>query len=174
MTKYRICSYHLGILQRDILKLESVQCRFARFVLIDYARLSSVASMLQKVGWPTLEQCRDSLKIFMLYKIIYIDYDESLIRKENSTWGYFQRYYVAPMRINAYIIITLFYHLLHIREWSILPNCVSKPVKSAKYIIHCISFLRHFIEMYVYCYYRYTLCFLYQYHHIHKLGIPRV
>ena len=96
----------------------------------------------------------------MLYIIIHIDYDEALIRKENSTWGYFQRYYVAPMRINAYIIITLFYHLLHTRKCNILPNYASKPVKSAKYIIHCISFLRHFMELDVYCYCRYALCSL--------------
>ena len=47
-------------LQRDILKLESIQRRSARFVLNDYARLSSVTSMLQKLGWPTLEQHKDS------------------------------------------------------------------------------------------------------------------
>ena len=47
-------------LQRDILKLESIQRRSARFVLNDYARLSSVTSMLQKLGWPTLKQHKDS------------------------------------------------------------------------------------------------------------------
>ena len=35
-------------LQRDIVKLESVQLRSARFVLNNYASLSSVTSMLQK------------------------------------------------------------------------------------------------------------------------------
>ena len=53
-------------LQKDILKLESVQRRSARFVLNDYARLSSVTNMLQRLGWSTLEQRRNSLK-FLCY-----------------------------------------------------------------------------------------------------------
>ena len=48
-------------LQKDILKLEYVQCRSARFVLNDYARLSSVTNMLQRLGWSTLEQRRNIL-----------------------------------------------------------------------------------------------------------------
>ena len=59
-------------LQKDILKLESIQRRSARFVLNDYTRLSSVTSMIQKLGWPTLKQRRDNTNIIMLYKIIHI------------------------------------------------------------------------------------------------------
>ena len=84
-------------------------------------------------------QCRDSLKIFMLYRIIHLDDDEALIRKENYTWGYFQRYDVAPIRIIAY---NNNYHDSFLPSSTyksgtyVLPNYVSKPVKSAKYIIH--------------------------------------
>ena len=56
-------------LQKDILKLESIQRKLARFVLNDYARLSSVTSMIQKLGWPTLKQRRDNTKIIILYVI---------------------------------------------------------------------------------------------------------
>ena len=42
------------------------------------------------------------IKIFMQYKIIYgivhIDYDEVLVRKENSSRGHSQRCYVPPMK----------------------------------------------------------------------------
>ena len=110
---------------KRILKLESVQRRSARFVLNDYARLSSVTNMLQRLGWSTLEQRRNSLKIFMLYKIIHgivhIDYDEVLTRNENPTRGHSQRYYIPLTRINAY------HHSFFpstIRKWNTLPDCV--------------------------------------------------
>ena len=61
-------------LQKDILKLETIQRRSARFVLNDYARLSSMTSMIQKLGWPTLKQRRDNINIMMLYKIIHNNY----------------------------------------------------------------------------------------------------
>ena len=112
-------------LQKDIVKLESVQRRSARFVLNDYARLSSVTNMLQRLGWSTLEQRRNSLKIFMLYKIIHgivhIDYDEVLTRNENPTRGHSQRYCIPPTRINAY------HHSFFpstIRKWNTLPDCI--------------------------------------------------
>ena len=45
--------------------------------------------MLQRLEWLTLEQRRNSLKIFMLYMIIHgivhIDYDKVLTRNENPT-----------------------------------------------------------------------------------------
>ena len=58
-------------LQKEILKLETIQRRSARFVLNEYARLSSVTSMIQKLGWPTLKQRRDNTNIIMLHKIIH-------------------------------------------------------------------------------------------------------
>ena len=113
-------------LQKDIMKLESVQRRSARFVLNDY----------------TLEQRRNSLKIFMLYKIIHgivhIDYDEVLTRNENPTRGHFQRYCIPPTRINAY------YHSFFpstIRKWNTLPDCI---ITSANIELFISNYYNHY------------------------------
>ena len=116
-------------LQKDILKLESVQRRSARFVLNDFASLSSVTNMLQKLRWPTLEQRRNNSKVIMLYKIIhnivYIEHSEVLTKNTNPTRGHSQRYYVLPTRINAYHYS--FFPSV-IRKWNTLPDhIISSP-----------------------------------------------
>ena len=112
-------------LQKDILKLESIQRRSARFVLNDYARLSSVTSMIQKLGWPTLKQRRDNTNIIMLYKIIHnivhINYSDVLIENTNPTRGHSQRFLVPRTKINAYHYS---FFPSTIRKWNILPDCV--------------------------------------------------
>jgi len=40
--------------QNDILSLEKIQCRAARWVLSNYDRLSSVTEMLEILDWPSL------------------------------------------------------------------------------------------------------------------------
>ena len=59
--------YHLN----DILALEKVQRRAARWVMNDYCSCSSVSSMLNDLNWPSLHfRCRiNRLQIF--YKAIY-------------------------------------------------------------------------------------------------------
>ena len=129
-------------LQNEILKLESIQRKSARFVLNDYARLSSVTSMLQKLGWPTLEQRRNNSKIIMLYKIIHnvvhIDYSDVLIEKTNCTRGHSQRFHVPLTRINAYHYS---FFPSAIRKWNILPDCIiSSPnidLFISNYYKHC-------------------------------------
>ena len=46
--------YYVG----DIMELEKVQRRVARWVLNDYGRFSSVSSMLKQLSWPTLQSRR--------------------------------------------------------------------------------------------------------------------
>ena len=112
-------------LQKDILKLESIQRRSARFVLNDYARLSSVTSMIQKLGWPTLKQRRDNTNIIMLYKIlhniVHINYSDVLIENTNPTRGHSQRFLVPRTKTNAYHYS---FFPSTIRKWNILPDCV--------------------------------------------------
>ena len=50
--------------------VEMLQRKAARFVCNDFARLSSVTSMLEHLGWDTLEQRRNQLTLLILYKII--------------------------------------------------------------------------------------------------------
>jgi len=56
--------------QRNIYAIEMLQRKAARFVCSDFARLSSVTSMLEHLGWDTLEQRQNQLTLLMLYKII--------------------------------------------------------------------------------------------------------
>ena len=54
--------------QDDILKIEMVKRRAARWVLGPY---SSVTDMLGKLGWCTLEQRRTGFRLVLFYKIVY-------------------------------------------------------------------------------------------------------
>ena len=47
-----------------------IQQKAARFVFNDFARLSSVTTMLELLGWDSLEKRRDQLTLMMLFKII--------------------------------------------------------------------------------------------------------
>ena len=134
-----ICAPHL---QNEILKLKSVQRKSVRFVLNHYARLSSVTSMLQKLGWPTLEQRRDNSKIIMLYKIIHnvvhIHYSDVLIENTNRTRGHSQRFHVPLTRINPYHYS---FFPSAIRKWKILLDCIISSLNIclfiSNYYKHC-------------------------------------
>ena len=55
--------------QKNIAKIEAVQRRAARFILSQFRNTSSVNNMLEALGWPTLEQWRQTCRLLMLYKI---------------------------------------------------------------------------------------------------------
>ena len=71
MTNYRICCYIVWSphTQCNIHSIEMIQRKAARFVFNDFARLSSVATMLELLGWDSLGKQRDQLTL-MLFKII--------------------------------------------------------------------------------------------------------
>jgi hypothetical protein len=53
-------------------KIEMVQKRAARFVTSNYSREpETVTSILQNLGWPTLETHRQGARLILLYKIIH-------------------------------------------------------------------------------------------------------
>ena len=52
-------------------RIEMVQRRAARCVCFDYSPLSSVTSMLDKLGWRSLEQRRSDARLSMLYNIVH-------------------------------------------------------------------------------------------------------
>jgi hypothetical protein len=64
------CSVWNPHLVKDISRLEMTQRRAARWVCNDYSRESSVTSMLQSLGWLTLEQRREISSLSMLFKIV--------------------------------------------------------------------------------------------------------
>ena len=49
-----------------------IQRKAVRFVFNDFARLSSVTTMLEHLGWDPLEKRLDQLTLMMFYKIINI------------------------------------------------------------------------------------------------------
>ena len=55
--------------QKNIAKIEAVQRRVACFILNRFRNTLSVNNMLDALGWPTLEQWRQTCGLSMLYKI---------------------------------------------------------------------------------------------------------
>ena len=53
----------------NIVKLEAVQRRAARFVLQQYHNSSSPSAMLQELHWPSLQTRRRTARLAMLYKV---------------------------------------------------------------------------------------------------------
>ena len=56
--------------QTDKATLERVQRRAARFVTGDYKTESSVTTMINNLGWKTLEERRPASRLTLMYKII--------------------------------------------------------------------------------------------------------
>ena len=55
--------------QKNIAKIEAVQRQAARFILNRFRNTLNVNNMLEGLGWPTLEQRRQTCGLSMLYKI---------------------------------------------------------------------------------------------------------
>ena len=51
-------------------KIEMVQTRAARWTMNDYARTTSVTSLLHQLGWQTLEERRSVARLCLFYKIV--------------------------------------------------------------------------------------------------------
>ena len=57
--------------RKDVLAIEAVQRRAARFVVGDYRRTSSVTDMLNNLGWQSLETRRREARLILMYKVIH-------------------------------------------------------------------------------------------------------
>ncbi len=51
-------------------QVEMIQCRAARYATQHYHNISSVSSMLQDLGWKTLQDRRRDEQMIMLYKVV--------------------------------------------------------------------------------------------------------
>ena len=56
--------------QCNVHAIEMVQSHAARYVLNKFDRYTSVSDMISLLGWPTLESRRNTLRMFMMYKIM--------------------------------------------------------------------------------------------------------
>ena len=55
---------------KDINKIERVNWRAARFVPVDHSPRSSVTVMLAQLGWSTLEDRRQNLRLTLMFKVV--------------------------------------------------------------------------------------------------------
>ena len=114
--------------QANVNRIEMVQPRYARFVFHDYQRTSSVTDMLNKLGWPTLQERRAQAKVYMIYSIknSLIDIPPSILHvppHSNTRRGHSQMLFVPYAQ-------TLTYQKSFMpdatRLWNSLPNEVIK------------------------------------------------
>ena len=84
----------------DILQLEKVQHRAARWVLNGFDRYSSVTAMLQQLSWPTLKSRRKMFSLQILFKIIHHNYSLLIppyyLPTVRSTRQYHPRRFILP------------------------------------------------------------------------------
>ena len=127
----------------NINKLEAVQRRAARFVSSDYSPTSSVTSMLDRLGWESLEQRRQKAKVVMMYRIVHsliaIPSAPLLQPLGAATRGHSYRYRTPYTRTTTY---RESFYPSGIRLWNQLPESVTcaKSLDSFKSGISSIIF----------------------------------
>ena len=110
---------------KGISTIESIQRRAARFVTQDYRRESSVTSMLNSLGWASLEQRRRMRDLEFFYKIenklVDIPFPDDVNRSSSRTRGHSLKYMQPGCSIDAY---KFSFFPRTIPVWNKLPNNV--------------------------------------------------
>ena len=110
-------------LHNDILKLEKVQRRAARWALNNFNRHSSVSAMLQQLSWPSLQSRRKIFRLQTLFKIIHHDYSLLIpsyyLTMERSTRQYHPRRFILPFSKTTSYQQSFYYRTIH--NWNDLP-----------------------------------------------------
>lgn len=110
---------------KGISTIESIQRRAARFVTHDYRRESSVTSMLNSLGWASLEQRRRMRDLEFFYKIenklVDIPFPDDVNRSSSRTRGHSLKYMQPGCSIDAY---KFSFFPRTIPVWNKLPNNV--------------------------------------------------
>ena len=110
----------------NINKLEVVQRHAARFVKAYYDRTSSVTTMLNELGWDTLQERRQQAKATMFYRIVYglvyVPTTPFLIPSTvSATRGHSMKVLVPQSSVNAHMYS---FFLSTTRIWNQLPQQV--------------------------------------------------
>lgn len=112
--------------QRNINQLEMVQRRAARYVYRDFSPYSSPTTMLQQLGWETLEMRRQKAQLIMMYRIKnqLIDIPASLYAPppQRVTRGHPHQIMIERTRLNVY---AQSYFPAVQRPWNALPASVA-------------------------------------------------
>ena len=122
MSSY-VCTVWSPYHQQNVVKLEMVQRRAARFVTNNYNRIASVTEMLHRLQWDTLEARQNNLRVILLYKIInkMVDIfpEEQLVLTNSVTRGHSLRHLQLPTKTDAY---KYSFFPSSIRIWNSLPS----------------------------------------------------
>ena len=112
--------------QNDILSLEKVQRRAARWALSDYNRLSSVTDMLEILGWPSLESRRRIGRLQTFYKGINnlsgLSIPPYFLPTQRSTRHHHTHHFIQPSTRSSYYQHAFFPRT--IKDWNSLPVSV--------------------------------------------------
>ena len=109
--------------QNDILSLEKVQQRAARWALSDYDTLSSVTNMLEILDWPSLESRRRISRLQTLYKGINnlsgLSIPHYFLSTQRSTRHHHFHHFIQPSTHTNYYQNSFFPKT--IKDWNNLP-----------------------------------------------------
>ena len=110
--------------KKGIDKVESIQRSAARYVVNDYSRQSSITTMLQDLGWDSLQHRREVARVTMMYcitnKLIDIP-DNQLIPANRTTRGNNKKFKVPTTRTT---LMKGQFFPDTIRLWNVLPQQV--------------------------------------------------
>ena len=107
--------------------IEAVQRRAARFVHNNYSSYASVSNMIANLGWNTLLNRRNELRLIMFFKILHklvdINLQDIMIPRPSSynTRGHHLRFFQVPTRVNAFQHSFFPYT---IKLWNSLPDSI--------------------------------------------------
>ena len=127
-------------LAADKRKLETIQRRAARFVTRDYHRTTSVAGLLSRLEWRTLEERRRRARLTLLFKIknnlVGIDANQYLTLADPRTRGGKSTFKHISARLeqrqNPFFPRT-------IRDWNSLPSNIREETKLDSFKRNLIS-----------------------------------
>ncbi|KAL8624779.1 hypothetical protein ACOMHN_002472 [Nucella lapillus] len=119
------CSVWDPYLEGEIKQIEAIQRRAARFVTNRYHRTASVTQMLERLGWPSLQQRRQAARLATLYKIHHnlarVDKTKLKQLPERRRRGHDQQFQQIPTQgANRFRHFSFLPRT--IREWDQLPQ----------------------------------------------------
>ena len=108
-------------------QLEMVQRRAARYVVNNYSREASVTSMLQQLGWRSLEQRRADIRLVFFYKCLHglvaVDLSEDLTPCTRPSRHYHPAAFIIPAETRKYIQLSFLPRT--IVQWNVLPASIA-------------------------------------------------
>lgn len=119
----------------DIYQIERVQRRAARFVQHNYHNTSSVTTMLNNLGWESLEYRRHRQRLVFMYKIVHaevaIPASQYLIPVTRALRGQHQYTFTRPITSKDYYKYSYFPRT--IAQWNWLPAYIVQSPSSSSF-----------------------------------------